>query len=71
MYWSTAQGRDKDLLKRVQRWTTKMIRGLKHLSHVETLRDLGCLARRRESSMEILLWPFSKYRGLKGVIVLN
>lgn len=71
MYWSTAQGKDKDLLEWVQREATKTTRGWKHLSHVKTMRDLGCLAWRRESSVEILLWPFSTYRGLKGVIVLN
>ena len=39
--WGPQYRKDVELLKRVQRWATKMIRGLKHLSYEETLRELG------------------------------
>jgi len=39
--WSPQQRKDRDLLEQVQRRTTKMIRGMKHLSCEERLRELG------------------------------
>ncbi len=44
-YWVQAWGRqhkeDVELIERVQRRATKMIRGLEHLSYEERLRELG------------------------------
>ena len=39
--WGPQYRKDVELLKRVQRWATKMIRGLEHLSYEKRLRELG------------------------------
>ena len=39
--WSPLHRKDMDLLEQVQRRTTKMIRGMEHLSYEERLRVLG------------------------------
>jgi len=47
--WSAQHRQDMDLLEWVQRRATKMIKGLKHLSYEERLREMGlfCLEKRR------------------------
>jgi len=40
-FWSPQHSKDMDLLERVQRKPTNIIRGMEHLSYEERLRELG------------------------------
>ena len=55
--WGPQHKKGTELLEQVQRRATKMIRGLEHLSYEERLRELACLAWRREGSRETSLRP--------------
>ena len=62
-FWSPQHRKDMDLLQWVQRKTTKMIRGMEHLSYEERLRELVLFSLQKRKLQRHLIAAFQYLKG--------
>ncbi|GAB0205608.1 hypothetical protein GRJ2_003026400 [Grus japonensis] len=67
--WGPQYRRDMELLERVQRRATKLIRGLEHLSYEDRLRELGLFSLEKRWPLGHLTAAFQYLKGPAGKLV--